>query len=55
MNPSITEDEKRSAEKRYVELIKKIRTYMTADTSLLRDAYDTAMEKHKCSRRKGGK
>lgn len=54
MNPSITEDEKRSAEKRYVELIKKIRTYMTADTSLLRDAYDTAMEKHKCSRRKGG-
>lgn len=54
MNPSITEDEKKCAEKRYAELIKKIRTYMTADTSLLGDAFETAMEKHRCSRRKGG-
>ena len=54
MNPSITENEKLYAEERYIELIKKIRKYMTADTSLLRDAFDTAMEKHKCRRRKGG-
>ena len=54
MNLPITEEEKRCAEKRYAELIKNIRTHMTADTNLLGDAFNFAMEKHKCRRRKGG-
>ena len=54
MNPLISNEDREKAEKRYAELIRKIRKYTVADTSLLKEAFRTAMKQHERSWRKGG-